>query len=77
VLLLRSDGAARGLHYLSRAVRLDPAKIEYQLSLAQAQFMLGRPGDSIETLERVLQQRPGDSRAEYWLAEVRRRTQGQ
>ena len=76
VLLLRGEAAARGLHYLSRAVGLDPAKIEYQLSLAQAQFMLGRAADSTATLERILQQHPGESRAEYWLAEVRRRTQG-
>jgi predicted Zn-dependent protease len=74
-LLLRADAAARGLHYLQRAVHLDPATIEFQMSVAQAQFMLGRAGDSIATLERVLQQHPGEARAEYWLAEVRRRTQ--
>ncbi len=76
VLLLRADAAARGLHYLRRAVALDHGKIEYQLSLAQAQFMLGRPADSIATLEEILKNYPGDSRAEYWLAEVRRRAQG-
>ena len=39
-LLLRTDAAARGLHYMSRAATLDPAKIEYRMSVAQAQFML-------------------------------------
>ncbi|HEX5649122.1 MAG TPA: GDSL-type esterase/lipase family protein [Steroidobacteraceae bacterium] len=72
-LLLRANAAARGLHYLQRAVRLDPATIEYQMSVAQAQFMLGRIEDSIATLERVLLQHPGESRAEYWLGEVKRR----
>ena len=74
-LLLRADAAARGLHYMKRAVVIDPARVEYRMSVAQAQFMLGRTDDSIATLEAVLQQHPGDSRAEYWLAEVRRRSQ--
>jgi tetratricopeptide (TPR) repeat protein len=74
-LLLRTDAAARGLHYMSRAATLDPAKIEYGMSVAQAQFMLGKIDASIATLEAVLKQHPGDSRAEYWLAEVRRRSQ--
>jgi predicted Zn-dependent protease len=74
-LLLRTDAAARGLHYLKRAAALEPAKIEYQMSVAQAQFMLGRPQDSIATLEAVLKQHPGEQRAEYWLGEVRRRMQ--
>lgn len=76
VWLLRADDAARGLHYLRKAVALDRSRIEYQLSLAQAQFMLGQSSDSIATLEGILKQHPGDSRAEYWLGEVRRRTQG-
>ena len=71
-LLLRADAAGRGLHYLRRAIALDGGKVEYRLSVAQAQFMLGRPQESIATLEEVLQQHPGESRAEYWLAEIRR-----
>ena len=71
-LLLRADAADRGLPYLRRAIALDAGKVEYLLSLAQAQFMLGRPQDSIATLEGILQRQPGESRAEYWLAEIRR-----
>jgi len=77
VWLLRADAAARGLHYLRRAVALDAGKIEYQLSLAQAQFMLGRKADSIATLESILKAHPGESRAKYWLDEVRQRSAGQ
>jgi predicted Zn-dependent protease len=72
VLMLRSEQAARGEHYLRRATALDGAKIEYRLSLAQAQFMGGRIEDSIATLEAILAQHPGDARAERWLAEMRR-----
>jgi tetratricopeptide (TPR) repeat protein len=75
-LLLRADSAARGLLYLRRAIALDAGKVEYPLSLAQAQFMLGRPQDSIATLEGILQQHPGEPRAEYWLAEIRRQAPG-
>ena len=71
-LLLRADAADRGLPYLRRAIALDAGKVEYLLSLAQAQFMLGRPQDSIATLEAILQRQPGESRAEFWLGEVRR-----
>jgi tetratricopeptide (TPR) repeat protein len=73
-LLLRADAADRALHYLRRAIALDAGKVEYLLSLAQAQFMLGRPQDSIATLEGILKRQPGESRAEYWLAEIRRQT---
>jgi len=75
-LLLRADAADRALHYLRRAIVIDAGKIEYQLSLAQAQFMLGRPADSIATLEGILKRHPGESRAEYWLGEMRRRSPG-
>jgi hypothetical protein len=75
-LLLRADAADRALHYLRRAIGIDAGKIEYQLSLAQAQFMLGRPADSIATLEGILKRHPGESRAEYWLGEMRRRSPG-
>jgi tetratricopeptide (TPR) repeat protein len=71
-LLVRAKAPARGQHYLQRAIALDGSKIEYRLSLAQAQFMLGRAADSIATLEAVLAQQPGDERAKYWLGEVRR-----
>lgn len=70
-LLLRSEQPARGLQYLRRAVALDGGKIEYRLSLAQSQFMLGRVQDSIATLEAILAQHPDDSRAQYWLREMR------
>jgi tetratricopeptide (TPR) repeat protein len=71
-LLLRAEQPERGLHYLRRAVAIDATKVEYQLSLAQAQFMLGRPEDSIATLEAILARHPDDSRAKYWLDEMRR-----
>jgi lysophospholipase L1-like esterase len=71
-LLLKAGEAVRGEHYLRRAITLDPATIEYRLSLAQAQFMLGRVEDSITTLEAILAQHPEDARAQYWLAEIRR-----
>jgi tetratricopeptide (TPR) repeat protein len=70
-LLLRSGQPARGLHYLGRAVALDGDKVEYRLSLAQAQFMLGRVDDSIATLEAILARDPSDTRARHWLQEVR------
>ena len=72
VLLMRTGDADRALRLTERATRLDPDKVELQLSLAQAQFMLGRPQDSIATLEAILQRQPGESRAEFWLGEVRR-----
>jgi len=74
-LLLRVEQAERSLHYLRRAVAIDASRVEYQLSLAQAQFMLGRPGDSIATLEAILARHPEDSRAKYWLDEMRRAAQ--
>jgi tetratricopeptide (TPR) repeat protein len=74
-LLLRAEQAERGLHHLRRAVALDASRVEYWLSLAQAQFMLGRPDDSIATLEAILARHPEDSRAQYWLDEMRRATQ--
>jgi predicted Zn-dependent protease len=74
-LLLRAAQPERGLHFLSRAVALDAAKVEYRLSLAQAQFMLGRADDSIATLEAIVAQHPEDSRAKYWLDEMRRAAQ--
>jgi tetratricopeptide (TPR) repeat protein len=76
VLLMRAGAADRALRYAMRAVQLDPATVEYQLSLAQAQFMLDRPQDSIATLEGILKRQPGESRAEFWLGEVRRQSQG-
>jgi predicted Zn-dependent protease len=72
-LFLRTEQPERALHFLQRAIALDGAPIEYRLSLAQAQFMLGRAGDSAATLEAIIAQHPGDSRARYWLDEVRRR----
>ncbi|RPI15054.1 MAG: hypothetical protein EHM60_05265 [Lysobacterales bacterium] len=72
VLMLRAEQAARGEHYLRRATALDGAKVEYRLSLAQAQFMGGRVQESIATLEAILAQHPGDARAEHWLAEMRK-----
>jgi lysophospholipase L1-like esterase len=74
-LLLRAEQPERGLHFLSRAVALDAAKVEYRLSLAQAQFMLGRADDSIATLEAIVAQHPEDTRAKYWLDEIRRAAQ--
>jgi tetratricopeptide (TPR) repeat protein len=71
-LLLRAEQPQRALHFLRRAVAIDASKIEYQLSLAQAQFMLGRAQDSIATLEAILARHPKDERAQYWLAETRR-----
>ncbi len=70
-LLLRAESPARGLHYLQRAVDLDAASVEIRLSLAQAQFMLGDVAGSIATLEAILAAHPEDSRAQYWLDEMR------
>jgi hypothetical protein len=69
--LLRAGDPARGERYLRRAIRLDGTRVEYQMSLAQAQFMQGRVQDSIATLEAVLAKHPGDERARYWLGQVR------
>jgi tetratricopeptide (TPR) repeat protein len=73
--LLKADDPARGERYLRRAIRLDGARIEYRMSLAQAQFMQGRVQDSIATLEAVLAEHPDDERAQYWLGEMRGRAQ--
>jgi len=71
-LLLQAEQPERGLHFIRRAVAIDAAKVEYRLSLAQAQFMLGRPEDSVATLEAILARHPDDARAKYWLDEMRR-----
>jgi tetratricopeptide (TPR) repeat protein len=71
-LLLKAGEPARGQHYLQRAVRLDAAWAEYQLSLAQSQFMQGRVQDSIATLETAVAKFPDDTRVQYWLGEMRR-----
>jgi len=68
--LLQADQASRGLHYLRRATGLDDRVVEYQLSLAQAQFMLGRKSESVATLEAILAKHPDDARAKYWLAQM-------
>ncbi len=73
VLLMRTGAADRALRLARRAAQLDPVKVEYQLSLAQAQFMTGSPEDSIATLEGILERQPDEPRAELWLGEVRRR----
>ncbi len=74
-LLLQAEQPERGLHFLRRAVAIDAAKTEYRLSLAQAQFMLGRVDESIATLEAIIARHPEDSRAKYWLDEMRRAAQ--
>jgi hypothetical protein len=71
--LLKAGDPVRGERYLRRAIRLDGARVEYRLSLAQAQFMQGRVKNSIATLEAVLAEHPDDERAQYWLSEMRRR----
>jgi predicted Zn-dependent protease len=68
--LLQADQAPRALRYLRRATGLDDGVIEYQLSLAQAQFMLGRKSESVTTLEAILAKHPDDTRAKYWLAQM-------
>jgi lysophospholipase L1-like esterase len=68
--LLQANQAHRGLRYLRRATGLDDQVIEYQLSLAQAQFMLGRKSESMATLQEILAKHPDDTRAKYWLAQM-------
>ena len=68
--LLQADQAPRALRYLRRATGLDDGVIEYQMSLAQAQFMLGRKSESVTTLEAILAKHPDDARAKYWLAQM-------
>jgi len=74
-LLLQAEQPERGLHFLRRAVAIDATRAEFQLSLAQAQFMLGRVDGSIATLEAIIARHPEDSRAKYWLDEMRRAAQ--
>ena len=74
-LLLRADQPERSLLYLHRAIRLNSTPIEYQLSLAEAQARTGHPADSVKTLEAVLAAHPNEQRAQYWLAEMKRRQQ--
>jgi tetratricopeptide (TPR) repeat protein len=71
-LLLQAGDPARGTHYLRRAVESQNPKVEYWLSLAQAQFMLGQVQQSIGTLETALRGHPGDTRVQFWLDEMRR-----
>lgn len=71
-LLLRNEEPQRGERYLRRAIALDAARVEPQLSLAQSLFMQGRVTESIATLEAVLARHPDDERAQYWLGEMRR-----
>ena len=71
-LLLEAGQPERGQHFLERAVALDGSKADFDLSLAQSQFMQGRMSDSIATLEAALVKHPDDSRIRYWLEEMRR-----
>jgi tetratricopeptide (TPR) repeat protein len=70
--LLKANEPERALHYLRRAIALDGTKVDYRLSLAQSQFMLGSVDESIATLEAILAQYPDDARATFWLEEMRR-----
>jgi tetratricopeptide (TPR) repeat protein len=72
-LLLRANQPERGGLYVQRALRLNPASIEYRLSLAESQAKSGHPEASIATLEAVVKAHPGDERAKYWLGEMRAR----
>jgi lysophospholipase L1-like esterase len=69
--LLKANDPARGERYLRRAIRLDGTRVEYRMSLAQAQFMQGRVQDSIATLEAILAEHPDDERARYWLDQMK------
>jgi tetratricopeptide (TPR) repeat protein len=70
-LLLRDGQVERALRYLRRAHAINPAMIEYTLSLAEALFRGGKRDESIALLEQVLAQHPGEKRAEFWLANLR------
>ena len=71
-LLLKAGQPERGQHYLERAVAIDGGKADYDLSLAQSQFMQGRTADAVATLEAALLKHADDQRIKYWLAEMRR-----
>jgi predicted Zn-dependent protease len=71
VTMLRDDQPERALRYLRRALALNPEPIEYSLSLAEALFRNGDRAGSIALLQSVLQQHPGEQRAEYWLQNLR------
>jgi tetratricopeptide (TPR) repeat protein len=70
-LLLKAAQPERGQQFLERARELDGSKADYDLSLAQSQFMQGRVSDSIATLEAALAKHPDDERITYWLEEMR------
>jgi tetratricopeptide (TPR) repeat protein len=74
-LLLRSNQPERALRYLQRAVALDTALPDFQLSLAEAYARTGAIDRSVATLERLLQAHPQDERAKYWLQQMRLRQQ--
>ena len=74
-LLLQSGQPQRARRYLARAVALNDDDVVYRLSLAESLFRAGRVEQSIATLEQILAKHPGEERASYWLAEVRRRTE--
>ena len=71
-LLLKAGQPERGQHYLERAVAIDGGKADYDLSLAQSQFMQGRTADAVATLEAALLKHADDQRIKYWLEEMRR-----
>jgi predicted Zn-dependent protease len=70
-LLHKAAQPERGQQFLERARELDGSKADYDLSLAQSQFMQGRVSDSIATLEAALAKHPDDERITYWLEEMR------
>ena len=69
-LLLQAGAPERGLRYARRAIAVNPAPIEYYMSLAQAQFASGDKAASKATLESVLARHPDELRAKYWLEVV-------
>jgi tetratricopeptide (TPR) repeat protein len=67
------DHAAALVHF-TEAVRREPSNIEYRYNQAATLNFLGRTDDADAALEALLALAPGNSRAHYLLASLRRQT---
>jgi tetratricopeptide (TPR) repeat protein len=75
-LLLRHADADRALPFLAAAARSEPRNTRYLMSLAQGWYMSGRPAESIQVLERVLELEPGHPTAAGFIEQLRRELAG-
>jgi tetratricopeptide (TPR) repeat protein len=75
-LLLRTGDAERALPFIGAAVRAEPRNTRYLMSLAQGWYLSGRPAESIQVLEHVLELEPGHPTAAGFIEQLRRELAG-